>query len=55
MYNHVRTLLLGQAGQNYGYLAEEAVPAEFVPVAVRIDQRKRDLEQIETLKTRETA
>jgi hypothetical protein len=33
----------------------EGMPAEFVPVALRIEQRKRDLENIETIKTRENA
>jgi hypothetical protein len=33
----------------------EGMPAEFVPVAIRIEQRKRDLENIETTKTRENA
>jgi hypothetical protein len=33
----------------------EGMPAEFVPVSIRIHQKKRDLENLETIKTRENA
>jgi hypothetical protein len=33
----------------------EGMPAEFVPVQIRIHQKKTDLEQLETIKTRENA